>query len=122
MKGRGRKATRDAAGRYARGGPVPREIPQGPEENANPAKEHATTGAAAVLKRRDRSRRGEFAQGGKAKKWISGAIKHPGRMKHGAAREGVSTHQYMEEHKDSPGSLGRAARLGLRLSAMSKKD
>jgi hypothetical protein len=48
--------------------------------------------------------------------FIQGAIKHPGRMKRGAAREGVSTHEYMEEHKDSPGSLGNAARLGLRMT------
>lgn len=48
--------------------------------------------------------------------FINGAIKHPGRMKEGAAREGVSTHRYMEEHKASPGSLGQAARLGLRMT------
>ena len=60
-----------------------------------------------------------FHRAGK-KKWISGAIKHPGRMKRAAARAGESTHEYMEAHKGSPGSLGAAARLGLRLSKMSK--
>lgn len=48
--------------------------------------------------------------------FIQGAIKHPGRMQHGAAREGVSTHQYMAEHQHAPGSLGAAARLGLRMT------
>lgn len=49
-------------------------------------------------------------------KFIQKAIKHPGRMKKGAAREGVSTHQYMEEHKNAPDGLGSAARMGLRLT------
>jgi hypothetical protein len=37
-----------------------------------------------------------------------------------AAREGVSTHEFMEEHKNSGGSLGAAARLGLRMSSWNK--
>lgn len=57
-----------------------------------------------------------------AKLNIKKAIKHPGREKRAAAREGVSTHQYMEEHKDSPGSAGEAARLGLMLSGKSKQN
>lgn len=65
---------------------------------------------------------GRLRMAEKKKKWISGAIHHPGRMKNAAAREGVSTHEYMDEHKDSAGSLGSAARLGLRLSAMSRKS
>lgn len=48
--------------------------------------------------------------------FIKGAIKHPGRMQNAAKRAGESTHQYMEEHKHDPGSLGSAARLGLRLT------
>lgn len=55
-----------------------------------------------------------------AEKWIQSAVSRPGRMKRAAAKAGVSTHQYMEEHKDAPGSLGSAARLGLRLSAAAK--
>lgn len=54
-------------------------------------------------------------------KWIQRAIKHPGRMKKAAARAGESTHEYMEKHKHSSGSLGRAARLGLTLSRMHHK-
>ena len=55
-----------------------------------------------------------------AEKWIGGAIKHPGRMKRAAKRAGMSTHSYMEKEKHAPGSLGSAARLGLRLSGMRK--
>jgi len=55
MKGRGRKTTRDAVGRYARGGPI-HTVPVGAEENANPAKRKRVKGAAAVLKRKDRQR------------------------------------------------------------------
>lgn len=53
--------------------------------------------------------------------WIKGAIKHPGIEKRAAKRAGESTHEYMEEHKHSPGKAGQRARLGLRLSAMHKK-
>lgn len=56
-----------------------------------------------------------------AKHWIQKAIKHPGVEKKAAARAGESTHQYMEQHKNSPGKAGARARLGLRLSAMSKR-
>jgi hypothetical protein len=56
-----------------------------------------------------------------AKKWISKAIKHPGAERAAAKRAGMSTHAYMEKHKDDPGKSGDRARLGLRLSAMRKK-
>jgi hypothetical protein len=55
------------------------------------------------------------------KKWIAGAIKHPGVEKKAAARAGESTHAYMESHKGSPGTAGKRARLGLRLEKMRKK-
>lgn len=55
------------------------------------------------------------------KKWIAGAIKHPGREKRAAARAGESTHDYEEQHKDAPGSAGKAARLGLELARFRKK-
>ena len=54
-------------------------------------------------------------------KWIKGAIRRPGRMKRAAKRAGMSTHGYMQKHAQSPGSLGAAARLGLRLSGMAKR-
>lgn len=52
------------------------------------------------------------------KKWIKGAIKHPGAERRAAEKAGESTHQYMEEHKDAPGKAGARARLGLRLEGM----
>ena len=56
-----------------------------------------------------------------AKNWISKAIRHPGAEKRAAAAAGMSTHAYMEKHKDDPGKAGARARLGLRLSAMRHK-
>lgn len=65
-----------------------------------------------TYKSRDKDAPDGFAKGG----FIKGAIKHPGRMTNAAKRAGESTHDYMESHKDSPGSLGAAARFGLRLT------
>lgn len=57
-----------------------------------------------------------------AKKWIQGAIRHPGRETERAKRAGRSTHAQMEVDKQSKDpSLRRAANLGLALSAKSKK-
>lgn len=56
------------------------------------------------------------------KNWIAGAIKHPGSEKRAAKNAGESTHEYMEDHKDSPGKVGARARLGLRLSKMNKEE
>ena len=53
-----------------------------------------------------------------AKKWIAGAIKHPGAEKRAAAKAGESTHAYMEQHKGDSGTAGKRARLGLTLSRM----
>lgn len=55
------------------------------------------------------------------KKWIAGAIKHPGVEKAAAKRAGESTHEYMEQHKNDSGTAGKRARLGLTLSRMAKK-
>lgn len=56
-----------------------------------------------------------------AKHWIAGAIKHPGAEKRAAAAAGMSTHAYMEKHKNDSGTAGKRARLGLALSKMSKR-
>lgn len=56
-----------------------------------------------------------------AKKWIKGAVKHPGAEKAAAAKAGLSTHAFMEKHKNDSGTSGKRARLGLTLSRMSKK-
>lgn len=55
-----------------------------------------------------------------AKNWIKGAIKHPGAEKRAAKRAGESTREYMEAHRNSPGTAGKRARLGLTLEGMSK--
>lgn len=55
-----------------------------------------------------------------AKHWIQDAITHPGAEKRAAKKAGMSTHEFMEKHKDSPGKAGKRARLGLELSKMSK--
>lgn len=41
-------------------------------------------------------------------------------MKRAAAKTGMSTQRYMHKHAGDSGSLGSAARLGLRLSKMHK--
>lgn len=56
-----------------------------------------------------------------AKHWIKSAIKHPGAERAAAKRAGMSTHEYMEKHKNDSGTSGRRARLGLALSRMRKK-
>jgi hypothetical protein len=57
-----------------------------------------------------------------AKKWIQGAIKHPGVEIAKAKRNGVSTHQQLESDAKSsdPTTRGRG-QLGLRLQKMHKK-
>ena len=54
------------------------------------------------------------------KHWIAGAIKHPGAEKRAAAAAGKSTHEFMEEHKNSPGTAGKRARLGLTFERQAK--
>lgn len=57
-----------------------------------------------------------------AKKWISGAIKHPGRETARAKANGISTHEQMVKDSHSKNASVRGAgSLGLRLSKMSKK-
>lgn len=53
-----------------------------------------------------------------AKKWIKGAIKHPGAMTAAAKAEGVSNAQYEQEHKHDSGVAGKRARLALTLKRM----
>lgn len=50
--------------------------------------------------------------------FLKHAIKHPGRMKEGAARAGMGLHEYMEKesHSIDP-SLRAAANLGLRFQS-----
>lgn len=53
------------------------------------------------------------------KKWIAGAIKHPGREKARAKKNGVSVHEQMERDSHSKNkSIRGAGQLGLRLENM----
>lgn len=67
------------------------------------------------------SRSTSVAEGKRKKKWISGAVKHPGRETERAKRHGISVHEQMERDSHSKdASLRGAGNLGLRLSAGSK--
>lgn len=57
----------------------------------------------------------------KKKHWMQTAVKHPGIEKRAAAKAGESTHEYLEEHKHSPGKAGERARLGLTFESMRHK-
>ena len=53
-----------------------------------------------------------------AKKWIKGAVKHPGAFTDEAQKAGKSVHEYAEEKKGAGGTVGRRARLALTFEAM----
>jgi len=53
-----------------------------------------------------------------AKKWIQGAIKHPGAMTAMAKREGVSNSKFIQEHKHEGGLAGQRARLAETLKGL----
>jgi hypothetical protein len=53
--------------------------------------------------------------------FIAKAIKHPGAETAAAKRAHMSTHAYMESHKNDSGTAGKRARFGLLLSKMRKK-
>ncbi len=55
------------------------------------------------------------------KKFIKGAIKHPGAMTAAAKREGVSNSEYIAEHKHDSGKAGQRARLAETLEHMPHK-
>lgn len=55
-------------------------------------------------------------------KWISGAVEHPGALRHAAKAAGESTTQYAEGHKGDAGKTGRRARLALTLMSLGHKE
>lgn len=55
-----------------------------------------------------------------AKKWIQGAIKHPGAMTAQAKSEGVSNSTFEQEHKHDSGKAGQRARFALVLKGLHK--
>jgi len=52
------------------------------------------------------------------RKWIKGAIKHPGSFSAAAKRGGKSTRAFAKEHEHDSGTLGRRARLAETLMGM----
>lgn len=55
-----------------------------------------------------------------AKKWIRGAIKHPGAFSAKAKAAGKTTREFAAEKADAPGTLGKQARLASTLMGMHK--
>jgi hypothetical protein len=65
-----------------------------------------------------KARRAKSTGGGK--KWIAGAIKHPGALTRAARAAGMSTMAFARRHRHSPGTLGKRARLALTLRKFHK--
>lgn len=55
------------------------------------------------------------------KKFIKGAIKHPGALTKKARAAGQSPMEYAQKHKGDTGTTGKQARLALTLRKLSKK-
>ncbi len=55
------------------------------------------------------------------KKWIAGAVKHPGSFTKSANKAGKSVHEFAELKKHASGTLGKRARLALTFEGMRKK-
>jgi len=53
-----------------------------------------------------------------ARKWIQGAIKHPGASTRAAAREGISLTEWIQRHYNDSGTTGKRARLARTLRKM----
>lgn len=56
----------------------------------------------------------------KSKKWIAGAIKHPGSFKKKAEAAGKTTREFAAEKAGSSGKVGKQARLAETLMGMNK--
>jgi hypothetical protein len=55
-----------------------------------------------------------------AKRWMQGAVTHPGVFSAEARRQGKTTHELAEEKKDAPGTEGKRARLALTFAKFAK--
>ena len=55
------------------------------------------------------------------KKWIQGAVKHPGALTKAAKRAHVSNSKYEEEHKHDSGKAGQRARFAIIMSHLKGK-
>jgi len=56
-----------------------------------------------------------------AKKWIAGAIRHPGAFREEAKRAGKGTMEYAREKASAGGRTGKRARLALTLRGLSHR-
>lgn len=56
----------------------------------------------------------------KSRKWIKGAIKHPGAFKKKAQAAGKTTREFAAEKAGAGGTLGKQARLAETLMGMKK--
>ena len=56
-----------------------------------------------------------------SKKWIAGAIRHPGAFSAKAKKAGMSTAAFAAKHSGDSGTLGKQARLAKTLMGMHKK-
>lgn len=54
-----------------------------------------------------------MASGGGTGHWMASAVKHPGSLRTAAHRAGMSSKEYAEAHRNSPGKTGQRARLAL---------
>lgn len=54
------------------------------------------------------------------KKWIQGAIKHPGALTKKAKKAGESPMAYAAKHKGDKGTTGKQARLAITLRKLAK--
>ncbi len=56
---------------------------------------------------------------GKVKKrWIQGAVKHPGLETRMAAKAGMGVQEYAMKHEHDPGKAGQRARFARRMAEM----
>ena len=55
------------------------------------------------------------------KRWIQGAISHPGALTRQAEAAGEGVQEFAREHAHSPGTTGKRARLALTFNKMRKK-
>ncbi len=69
---------------------------------------------------RDNSHMMKAANSGRKKKFIAGAIKHPGALTAKAHAASESPMSFAHEHEHSPGTTGRQARLAIILQGFHK--
>ena len=55
------------------------------------------------------------------KRWIKGAVKHPGAFTKSAKAAGKTVAEYAAEKADAPGTLGKRARLAQTFEKMAHK-